>query len=395
MFTVPESEIYRRIATVQQALRQNHRDALLLVQRVDLFYFSGTSQNGLLYIPAEGEPLLLIRKYYPRARSESALKNIVEIQSLREIQPLVADYCGTSADVIGLELDVMPVNYFHKIQKYIKAKEFVDGSPLIMATRMIKSTWEIEQMEKTAELSEKTFEYMKSAIRPGLTEMEFAGMFEAFSRKLGHSGMLRIRDFLTEIYPWHVLSGTSGGIVGLLDAPASGEGTSAAFPCGAGHRILSAGEPIMVDFGTVLNGYHLDETRMFAIDTMPDRALKACQAAIEIKHTILEHIRPGVAIDDLFQVSVARAKALGYEDQYLGPPGRKVSFIGHGVGLELVEHPIIARGRNQLLEAGMVLAIEPKMVFSNEFSAGIEDVIVVTETGHRVISRIPDQVFIC
>jgi len=395
MFTVPESEIYRRIGRIQQALRQNHRDALLLVQRVDLFYFSGTYQNGLLYIPAEGEPLLLIRKYFPRARSESALKNIVEIQSLREIQPLVADFCGQPADVIGLELDVMPVNYFHKIRKYIKAKEFFDGSPLIMATRMIKSAWEIEQLEKTAELSAKTFDYMRSAIRPGLTEMEFAGMFEAFSRKLGHGGMLRIRDFLAEIYPWHVLSGTSGGIVGLLDAPASGEGTSAAFPCGAGNKVITAGEPIMIDFGTVLNGYHLDETRMFAIATMPDRALKACQAAIEIKHAILEHVHPGAAIDDLVQVSVARAKALGYEDQYLGPPEHKVSFIGHGIGLELVEHPIIARGRKQVLEAGMVLALEPKMVFSNEFSAGIEDVIVVTETGHRVISRIPDQVFIC
>ncbi|MFZ3044697.1 MAG: Xaa-Pro peptidase family protein [Desulfatirhabdiaceae bacterium] len=395
MFTVPENEIYRRIERVQLALRENDTDALLIVQRVDLFYFSGTYQNGVLFIPVEGEPLLLIKKYYPRARSESTLKNIVQIQSIKEIQPLVSDFYGKPVEMIGLELDVMPVNYFHKIQKYIKVKEFIDGSSLILETRMIKSAWEIEQMEKTAALSDKTFGYMESAIRPGLSEMEFAGMIETFSRKLGHGGMLRIRDFLTEGYPWHVLSGKSGGMVGLLDAPVSGEGTSAAFPCGAGSKIMSANEPIMIDFGTVLNGYHLDETRMFAIDTMPDRALNACEAAIEIKHSILEKIRPGVTLDDLFQVSLSRAKALGYEDQYLGPPQNKVSFIGHGVGLELVEQPIIAKGRNQPLEAGMTLAIEPKMLFRNEFSAGIEDVILVTETGHRIISQVPEKVFIC
>jgi Xaa-Pro aminopeptidase len=368
----------------------------LIIQRVDLFYFSGTYQNGVLYIPFEGEPLLLIKKYFPRARSESALKNIVQIQSFKEIQALVSDFYEKPVEVIGLELDVMPVNYFQKIQKYFKAKTFIDGSPLILRTRMIKSAWEIEQMEKTAELSSKTFDYMKSAIRPCLSEMAFAGMFETFSRKLGHGGMLRIRDFLTEGYPWHVLSGKSGGMVGLLDSPMSGEGTSAAFPCGAGSKIISANKPIMIDFGTVLNGYHLDETRMFAIDSMPDRALNACKAAIEIKHSILEKIRPGVTTsDDLFQFSLSRAKTIGYEDQYLGPHENKVSFIGHGVGLELVEQPIIAKGRNQPIEAGMTLAIEPKMLFKDDFSAGIEDVILITETGHRIISRVPEKVFIC
>ena len=85
-------------------------------------------------------------------------------------------------------------------------------------------------MEKTAELSQKTFEYMRSEIRPGISEMEFSGMIETFSRKYGHEGLLKSRNYKSMAYPWHILSGDSGGIVGLLDSPASGRGTSLLFP---------------------------------------------------------------------------------------------------------------------------------------------------------------------
>ena len=126
-------------------------------------------------------------------------------------------------------------------------------------------------MENTAEMTRQTYRYMQEIIQPGLTEMEFAGMFETYARKLGHGARIRVRHYQTEGYPWHILSGRSGSMPGLLDSPASGEGTSAAFPVGAGHKKLRTDEPIMVDLGSVLNGYHLDETRMLAIDSMRQR----------------------------------------------------------------------------------------------------------------------------
>ena len=393
-FRVPADELDRRQAGIQKKLQQKGIDGLLVLQRVDLFYFSGTAQNGFLYMPAEGAPLLLIKKHLPRARAESRLDNIVAVNSIKEIPQRVAAFYGRLPGVIGLEFDVLPVNYFRKLEGLLGARSYVDAAPLILRTRMIKSGWEIEQMEKTAQMSAKTFDYVQSAIRPGLTEIEFAGMVETFARKLGHGAMLRMRDFLTEGYPWHLLSGKSGGMVGLLDSPASGAGTSPAFPCGAGPKPLAADEPIMVDFSSVLNGYHLDETRMVAIGSLPDRAMAACHAATDIRDAVLDRVKPGVTLAELFDVSVDRAAELGYEEQYLGPPGNKVTFIGHGVGLELVEPPIIARGRKDRIAPGMTLALEPKMVFENEFCAGIEDVFLVTETGYRMISKLPPNVLI-
>jgi len=253
----------------------------------------------------------------------------------------------------------------------------------------------LDQLALTAALSGKIFTYMRSAIRPGLTEIEFSGIIDAFARKHGHGGGLRCRDFLTDLYSWHILSGTSGGRLGHLDSPASGSGTSVAFPCGAGYKKLAANEPVMVDFGTVLNGYHMDETRMFSIGSLPAEAHAACRAAIDIHRAVLEAARPGVTMDTLFNLAVRTAETLGYGEQFLGPPGHKTSFIGHGVGLELVEPPFIARNKKETLEPGMVLAIEPKMVFENRFCAGIESMITVTETGSRLLSQVPEDIFIC
>ncbi|PIP35355.1 MAG: peptidase M24 [Desulfobacterales bacterium CG23_combo_of_CG06-09_8_20_14_all_52_9] len=395
-FRVPDSEVENRIKTIQKEMALSEIEGILIIQRVDLFYFSGTAQNGFLYIPQKGEPLLMIKRYFPRAKRESSIHHIFEIPSVRAVPELIQDAFGHLPAVLGLELDVLPVRDFEFYKVLLPAKRILDASPLILKVRTIKSSWEIEQMENTAEMSRRTFEYMRSVMRPGISEMEFAGMYETFARKLGHGGMLRDRNFQSGgAYPWHVLSGKNGGMPGVLDASTSGEGTSSAFPSGAGSKLLSPGEPIMVDLGSVLNGYHMDETRMFAIGSMPKSAEKACRAVIEIHDAVLEMANPGVTTGELFQHSVNLAKKMGYADQYLGPQGYQVRFIGHGIGLELIEPHIIAKDRADVLEPGMTFALEPKIVFQDAYAAGLESVFHVTKNGSRLISKVPIEIFIC
>ena len=375
-------------------MQQSEIEGFLIVQRVDLFYFAGTAQNGFLYVPAHGNPLLLIKRYAPRAREESSITHIIEISSPKDVPGWIIDIYGRLPNTLAFELDVLPVTHFDFYKQLFPTKTHVDGSSLIHQARSVKSPWEIEQVENTAKLSAKTFEYMETHLKDGYTEMEFAGMFEAFARKIGHGGKLRVRDYQSEVYPWHVLSGPNSGKMGLLDSPFSGEGTSVAFPTGAGFRKMMSNEPILIDLGFVYNGYHMDETRMFAISSMPKKAMDASMAAIEIHDAILEAAKPGIPINRLYEVSIDRAKALGHGETYLGPPGYKVSFVGHGIGLDLVEQPIISVKNKTLLQPGMTLAIEPKINFINEFGVGIESVFTVTETGCRIISRVPKKIFI-
>ena len=393
--TVPGTEIAQRIKTIQEELSKSGTEGVLIVQRVDLFYFSGTAQNGFLYIPVEGDPLLLIRRYAPRAREESPIKNIVEIKTPKELPGIISDMYGKLPSTLGFELDVIPVRDFEFYKSLFPAQDCQDLSDAILKVRMIKSPWEISRMRETAEVSRKTLEYARENLKSGYTEMEFATMFESYARSLGHAGKLRVRDYQTEGYPWHLLSGKCGGMLGVLDSPASGEGTSSAFPCGAGNKKLAPNEPIMIDFNCVVNGYHFDETRMFAINSMPQKALDASRAAIEIHDEVLHNVRPGVNVAELYEISVSKGEALGYGDSYLGPPGYKVAFIGHGIGTELIEQPIIAASRKDIMKEGMVFALEPKLVFENEFSAGVESVFLVTDKGHSLISKMPVEIFIC
>jgi Xaa-Pro aminopeptidase len=393
--SVPAAEIDRRRHCIQAALQQKGIDGLFIVQRVDLYYFSGTAQSGFLYMPAEGDPLLFVRRYAPRARRESPIRQLFPIDSVKAVPGLIREALGCLPGVVGFELDVMPVREFRFFRALFPAAEHVDAAPLILNCRMLKSAWEIARIEETADVSARTFRYMQSVISTGMTEIAFAAAFEAYARQRGHGGGLRVRDYRTEGYPWHVLSGPSGGMVGLLDSPASGEGTSAAFPCGAGPRPLQAHEPIMVDFGSVCNGYHMDETRMFAIRSMPEPAYSASRAAIAIHDRVLDRVRPGVRMAELFDCATAAAEACGEAQNFLGPPGHKVNFIGHGVGLELVEPPFIARGHSQRLQPGMTIALEPKIVYKDQFSAGIESVFQVTVSGARLISKTPVDIFVC
>ena len=394
LFKIPASEIERRIQSLQENMQQSEIEGFLIVQRVDLLYFAGTAQNGFLYIPAHGDPLLLIKRYAPRAREESSIDNIIEITSPKEVPGRVIDSYGRLPDCLAFELDVLPVTHFDFYKQLFPAKTHVDGSALIHQARSVKSPWEIEQMGNTARLSARTFEYIQDHLKEGYTEMEFAGMFEAFARKIGHAGKLRVRDYQSEVYPWHVLSGPNGGKMGLLDSPFSGEGTSVAFPVGAGFRKMAAHEPILIDLGFIYNGYHMDETRMFAIGSMHKKAMDASMAAIEIHDAILDAAKPGIPINRLYEISVDRAKALGYRETFLGPPGYKVSFVGHGIGLDLVEQPIISVKNKTPLQPGMTLCIEPKINFINEFGTGVESAFMITETGSRIISRVPKKVFI-
>jgi Xaa-Pro aminopeptidase len=222
-----------------------------------------------------------------------------------------------------------------------------------------------------------------------MTEIEFGGLLEANAKKLGHEGLLRVRSFNYEAYSWHVLSGSIGGIVSQSDSPMGGLGLSPAFPVGASRKEMKAREPILVDFGICYHGYQADETRMFCIGKMPRKFVDAYKACREIHDAVLADTRPGADCESLFLRTLELARALGYEDSYLGPPGLQTKFIAHGIGLELNEYPFLAQGQSYPLEIGMTFAVEPKIVFPGEGSVGLENTVVVTQEGCEILTPIP------
>ena len=377
----PPAEIEQRIEQVQYRIAEQGLDAMLIVYGVDLLYYSGTMQAGYLLIPAEGPAVLIVRRELERARAEASIREVVALKRARDLPNLVNEYLGKPPRRLGIELDVVPVNLFRRLQSLWPATELIDSAPAIVAQRSIKSGYEIAKMKAAGDLARRVYAQVPGFIETGMTEMELAGRMTSAAYAGGHQNYLRTRGFNQELYNWHVISGESGGIVSSFDAPFSGYGLSPAFPMGASLKKIQSGEPVLIDFGICLDGYQVDLTRMFAIGPPPQLIRNAYEALSIIEKNLMQNLLPGVPGNQLFELAVTQADQLGFGEAFLGRPGLQARFVGHGVGMEISEPPFLAPGHKTPLQEGMTLALELKMVFSGLGAAGLENTLVIRETG--------------
>jgi Xaa-Pro aminopeptidase len=376
----PRTEIIRRISGFQQKLGELDLGGALIYQQVDLFYFSGTMANGFLFIPAAGEPLFLVKKYLPRALAESPLTRIESLGSTGRLAEALRDYGFRSPERIGLEMDVMPVATFRFLDKQLGWKEAVDVGPAVRQVRAMKSDFERALMKKAGDIGRRVYQAIPELLKPGLSEIALAGKLNECALALGNLNLLRARGFNNNAFNWHVVSGSNGAYLGGNDAPFAGLGLGPAFPIGASLKPIEPGEPVLVDFGTCWNGYQADQTRMFSVGGPDPEVLRAYDALQEIEVILLNAIRPGVVAEDLYQLARRQAERLGYQDSFLGPAGQQVSYVGHGVGLEIDEFPFLASGHRYPLEEGMTAALELKIVLE-QGAVGLENTIIVTPAG--------------
>jgi Xaa-Pro dipeptidase len=265
---------------------------------------------------------------------------------------------------------------------------------LVMTLRKIKSAFELRLMERAAEIARQVYQQVPELLTEGMREIELGGALEAYAKKLGHEGLLRTRSMNYEAYTWHILSGKTGAVVSQSDSPMGGLGLSPAFPVGASMKRMRKGEPILVDFGVCYHGYQVDQTRMYAIGYMPEEFVRAYEACKEIHYRVLDKALAGAKSSGLFDYATQLALDAGYGDYFLGYDHHKVSFLAHGIGLELSELPFIARNHDYVLEPGMTFAIEPKMVFPRKGACGLENTVVLEGGSYRILTDIDEQITI-
>jgi Xaa-Pro dipeptidase len=386
----PREEIDRRLGKVREGMASKGMEALLVVQKMDYFYLSGTTQDSVLFLPLEGEPLLLVKRELERARVDSPLDHMVGFSSRDELPALIVDHWGRLPGNLGLEFDVLPVREYQRYGELFPESRLVDSSSIIKQARKIKTPFEVDQMRRAGEISCQVFEEARGFIEEGKTELEVGGLMDLAGKRHGHEGLTRVRSMNYEAYTWHVLSGPTGGIVSQSDSPMGGLGLSPAFPVGGSLKTLERHEPILVDFLCVYHGYMVDTTRMFSLGKMADRWIAAYEAMRRVHDAVLHETGPGANCQELFRKSVRLAHELGYEDSYLGPPGLQTTFVAHGIGLELGEFPYLAEGHDYPLEAGMTFSVEPKVVFPGEGAVGVENTVVVTEDGCDVLTPVEE-----
>lgn len=390
----PRSEIDQRLDKLKKQLEINHIDAALMVQRADLFYFSGTIQEAHLCVPVDGEPVLMVFRSFERATAESPLSRIVPLDSTKTVPEILRQSGYVLPQTIGMELDILPANSYFHYQRLFEGSNLVDISPLIREVRAIKSPYEIEMMRRAARLSDQVAARVPELLREGITELELAGLVEAEARKRGHQGIVRMRLWGSEVFYGHLMAGPSSAVPSFLSSPTGGAGTSPAVAQGPSFRPIQRHEPVLVDYVFALNGYYSDHARIFSIGELPDDLVAAHRAMLDVQTLIKETAKPGVKSGGLYDLALERTRELGYDQYFMGVGKERIRFVGHGVGVELDDYPFLAAGQTLELQENMTLALEPKLILPDKGVVGVENTHVVTKDGLKQLGQYQDEIVI-
>ena len=380
-------ELQQRTAAMQDLLRKKGLDGALIIYPIDVYYFSGTRQNATLWMPAEGTPLLLVRKSLERARQESPLPDIRPFPSSRDFAAVIP----AEAVQIGLTFDVLPVQQLNFYTKLLAGREFVDISPLNREVRAVKTPFEVELLRRSGASLSSVFTQVPEFLQAGMRELDLSAEFECRLRKAGNEGYVRMRAFNQELFQGLAVS-AGGPSYGFFDGAVTGRGLSNASPHGASLDLIEKNVPILLDYTGVFEGYITDMTRIFVLGDLDAELKHAFEVALAIQGYLQDALKPGAICEELFLKSAAMAEEAGLGGSFMGMPGEQARFVGHGVGLELDEFPVIAQGFKVPLKEGHVIAIEPKFVMPGKGVVGIENTFVTTANGGVKLTDIPDSI---
>ena len=394
MKPVPAAEIEKRQRLLQELLPEVDVELALIRQAADLYYYSGIIVDGFLALGSEGEAVLLIRRPRHRYEDQDLPYPVAYYKDLRDIPAILSQLGLGHHGGIGVEMDVMPAALYRRLQEQIfPQRPFQDLSPLIRRQRMIKSPYELAQIRRAAHILDEVLEAAATLITPGRTELELAADLEYRLRVSGHQGLVRTRTWNLEMFFGHILSGPDGVQAAYVETPSGGSGFSHGFPQGAGTKHLIAGEPISVDLAACVNGYIADATRLYVLGDLPAEAWRTVELVEELFALFTHEARAGAVPAELYEHLLAKVRQAGRLEQFMGLGQDRVAFVGHGVGLELDEFPIIGARFSWPLATDMVLAFEPKFFLPGIGMVGFEDTGRITPTGVEWLTQSRRHVF--
>lgn len=383
----PQEEVNQRLMKLRTKIAEAGLDGALFNYAVDVFYYTGTRQNSVVWIPVEGDPVLLVKKSLRRAKQESCIDDVRPFPTGKDLPAVV----GKQAKKIGLTFDVVPVQHFNFFQNLLPALEFRDISAINRELRSVKSPWELNQMRMSGSILAEAFSNIPVFLKPGMRELDLAADFEYRLRRLGIGGYLRMRGFNQEITGLAV-GGRNAAVSGCFDGPVTGRGHWTAAPYGPSTDTIKEGFPIIVDYGGSYNGYIVDMTRIFCFGKLDPDLERAFRVSLAMQAWVKDNLMPGSICEDLFYGAAKMAADAGLAEHFMGHPGELAKFIGHGVGLELDELPVLAPKFRAPLMVGQTIAIEPKFLFPDRGAIGIENTFAVTEKGCENLTSLSDEI---
>ena len=391
------SQVYRkRLEQLQANLRHKGWQAALVMQPRDLYYYAGTAQPANLWVPDEGDPVLFTRRVHKLAQEATWIDRTVSASGFGEMSRALADLDLSlpSGAILGVEQDVLPYRLVEGLKKNLEGVTLENLSPLVLKQRFVKDDEELARIRKAVELWEKGHEAIMETLAAGVAEYEVAAAMENAARRGGGDGMVWPRRWDSYLPAGGIVaSGPNTWEVSGEAMTVTGVGLSQALPWGPSSRRLEAGDLVVVDFALSYEGYHCDMTRTYCVGDPSQEQRDLWERLLELHLQVVDRVRPGVTGEELYLVARGLAEDTGLIYNFMGVGSERGSYIGHSIGLEVDEWPVLGAGYREPLPVGAVITIEPKFMVPGQGAVMVEDDIVVTPSGHEVISTLERELF--
>ncbi len=389
---VPPDEIFDRISRLQQELGKSSVNGTVIVDGINIFYYTGTIQNGVLFVPDEGQAVFLIHRSLERAEKESPLKTLVPLKSFGQLEDELKKF-GYETTRLGVDETTVPVSIFRKVSKGLPHTVFEDISVMLSVIRSVKSDYEVGLIREAGKRHKAIYDEIPSMIKEGMTEWELGSAIQAVMLEHGYTGMFRFGGFNNQLFVGVISFGESGNYPTASVGPDGQVGLSPAFPYLGGARRLNRGDVIFIDTGFSYEGYFTDKTRIFSLGPLPQAAVDAHNVCLDIQEAARCRLKPGAVASKIYEeVYETVVNPRNFEENFMGFGSNRVPFLGHGIGLAIDEFPAIAKKIHIPLQKNMVIALEPKKGLKDIGLVGVENTFVVTEKGGEKVTIGSDEI---
>lgn len=392
-----DATVYRgRLEKLQEAMRSEGWQAALVMQPRDLYYYSGTAQPANLWVPDEGDPILFTRRVHELTREATWIEHTVSASSFGQMRDALADLglALPPGAVLGVEQDVLPYRLVESLKKKLEGVELGNLSPVILRQRLVKDDGEIARIRGAVELWERGHEAIMETLAVGVAEYEVAAAMEYAAREGGGDGTVWPRRWDSYLPTGGIVaSGPNTWVVSGEAMTVTGVGLNQGLPWGPSSRRLEAGDLVVVDFCISREGYHCDMTRTYCVGKPTREQQDLWDRLLELHLRVVDRIRPGVTGEELYLLAKGAADKMGFGDNFMGVGSERGAYIGHSIGLEIDEWPVLGAGARDPLPPGAVITIEPKFMVPGRGGVMVEDDILVTPGGHEVLGTLERKLF--
>ena len=380
---LPREEQIKRIERLRTLMAADNVSALLICDNANIYYLTGRVYSGYLYLPLEGMPLYFVRRPVGLQGDGTVYVHKPE---------LIPETLGLNVpESLGLEMDLLSYSHIKRLMGVFGNEiKYVNASPIISQARSVKTDFELELIRQSGIKQMSVYAHIPRLYQDGMTDLELQVEIERRSRLEGCLGQFRISGDSMELFMGSVLTGDNADTPCPYDFAMGGGGLDPSIPVGANESVIADGQSLMVDVNGNYTGYMTDMTRTYYLEHISEEARQAHQCSINICRALETLGTPGTLAKALYEEAERIVREQHLENYFMGHR-QHASFIGHGVGIEINEQPVIAPRSRDILQEGNVLALEPKFVIPKVGAVGIENTYIVTSSGLKCLTPAPEQ----